>query len=288
MIKVYITCCWEDDLSLFETVKKNAFGKTTWKNLEFTTGPDFDRAVILNCRNARSHHITPDKAVAFRMEPPGSPGYLTECDSDIMPGFIHWPFWHKYPPEQLKKVYEPGLIKKKKLFSTVTSDLAYMEGHMERLIFIHHLDKSITGEFDVWGRKTFNNFFANISSYRGELINKYDGLIDYAYHLVVENSFIPDYFTEKIYDPILAECFCFYAGCSNIEEYIDPRAYCKIDLDDKEEAKETVVRAIRDNYRKKNLRYIKQQKQRLLTDLNPLNLIWLALNERDYLKEIKL
>jgi hypothetical protein len=113
-------------------------------------------------------------------------------------------------------------------------------------------------------------------------------MLDYAYHLSIENSFMNDYFTEKISDPILSECLCFYAGCSNIEEYIDSRAFCKIDLTNKGEAKETIIRAIQDNHRKKKLKYIKQQKKRLLTDLNPLNLMWLAVNERDYVKEIKL
>ncbi len=288
MIKVYVTCYWEDDQSLFNTIKKYAFGKTSWKNLEFTTEPGFDKAVILNHCNSHSLHFSPKNAVSFRLEPPGSSNYLKKCDSYIMPGFMHWPLWHNCSTEQLNKFYEPGQIKKSQLFSTVTSDLAYMEGHLERLTFIHFLDRSITGGFDVWGRKTANGFFQNISAYRGELFNKYDGLFDYAYHLSVENSFLPDYFTEKITDPILAECMCFYAGCSNIEEYIDQRAYCKIDLTHIEGAKETIIRAIRDDYRKKNLKYIKQQKRRLLEDLNPLNLIWLAVNERDYLKEIKL
>lgn len=287
-MKVYVTGYWEDDQSLLSTIKKYAFGKTTWKNLEFTTEPGFDKAVVLNHCNSSSLHFSPDKAVYFRLEPPGSSNYLRSSGSNIVPGFMHWPLLHKFPADNLYKIYEIGHIKKTRLFSTVTSDLGYMDGHVERLIMIHFLDKSISGGFDVWGRKTTSRYFDTINAYRGELYNKYEGMLAYAYHFSVENSFMNDYFTEKISDPILAECLCFYAGCSNIEEYIDSRAFCKIDLTNKGEAMETIIKSIRDNQRKHKLKYIQQQKKRLLTDLNPLNLIWLAVNERDYVKEIKL
>lgn len=287
-MKIYVTGYWEDDWSLLQTIKKYAFGKTTWKNLEFTIEPGFDKAVVLNHCNPKSMHFPPEKAVYFRLEPPGSSNYLNSSESRILPGFMHWPLWHKFSMKELYKVYEPANIKKSLLFSTVTSDLAYMDGHIERLALIYLLDQSISQGFDVWGRKTTDRYFKIIQAYRGDLKNKYEGLLSYSYHLAVENSFLDDYFTEKISDPILAECLCFYAGCNNIEEYIDPRAYCKINLLNKEEAVETIIKAIQDDLWNKQLKYIKQQKKRLLTDLNPLNLIWLAVNEHDYINEIKL
>ncbi len=288
MVKVYVTGYWEDDQSLYETIKKFAHGKTTWKNLEFTIKPDFDKAVILNHCNSGSLQFLPESAIVFRLEPPGSSNYLINSENRIVPGFMQWPLLHKFPVEKLSKIYQIGQIRKTRVFSTVTSDEVYMDGHIERLKLIHSLDQSIAGGFDVWGRKSNNQFFKGISAYRGELYNKYDGLLNYSYHLSVENSFIIDYFTEKITDPILAECMCFYAGCKNIEEYVDLRAFCVINLANKDEAKETIIRSIRDNSRKKCLKYIKEQKKRFLTDLNPLNLIWLAVNEKDYIKEIKL
>lgn len=287
-MKVYVTGYWEDDQSLLNTIKKFGFGKTKWKNLEFTTEPGFDKAVVLNHCNANSLSFATEQAVTFRLEPPGSSNYLHQTEGYIVPGYMHWPLWHKFTARELFKVSQHEIIDKTRLFSTVTSDLSYMEGHIERLILIHFLDQCILEGFDVWGRNTSNSYFEKIRSYRGELHNKYDGLFDYLYHLSVENSFVDNYFTEKITDAILAECLCFYAGCSNIEEYIDPRALCKIDIWNKEAAKETIIRAIRDDSHKKSIKHIKLQKQRLLTELNPLNLIWLAVNEYDYANKIKL
>ncbi|WP_343538727.1 glycosyltransferase family 10 [Sphingobacterium thalpophilum] len=288
MMKVYVTCHWDTDQALLETIKKFGFGKTTWKNLEFTVEPRFDRVVVLNHPNPKSLNFSSEKAICFRLEPPNSHNYVRQSEDFIIPGYMHWPLWHKLPDQDLSKVYRTDLIQKKHLFSTVTSDLAYMDGHIERLLFIHFLDQYIVEGFDVWGRNTSSGYFNNIKSYRGELDNKYDGLMEYSYNLAVENSFIEDYFTEKITDSILSECLCFYAGCTNIEEYIDSRAYCKIDLRDKEAAKEKIIRVIRDRTYEKNIKYIKLQKQRLLTELNPLNLMWIALNEYDYLNKIRL
>jgi hypothetical protein len=287
-MKVYVTCFWEDDQSLFQTIKKYAFGKTTWKNLEFTTEAGFDRAVILNYHNANSLSFSPGKAIVFRLEPPGSSNYLHESESFIVPGYMHWPFLHKFPDEKLQQIFWVNQIKKKQLLSTVTSDLTYMDGHIERLTFIHFLDQHILEGFDVWGRNTSDKYFQRIGAYRGELKDKFDGLLDYEYHLAIENSFLKDYYTEKIADPILAECLCFYAGCSNLEEYIDERAFYRLDLSNKKQAKDSIIKAIHDGTRKKRLKYIRQQKKRLLTDLNPLNLMWLALNGYDYETKMKL
>lgn len=288
MIKVYITAYWEDDISLFDTIKKLAFGKTTWKNLEFTTDNKFDKVVILNGANALSHTFPKEKAIVFRLEPPDSPNYLKSSESFVAPGYMHWPMLNRYPTHKMNDIYGVGRVKKSRLFSTVTSDLIYMDGHVERLKLIHFLDQKVSAGFDIWGRRTSDRFFSKITAYRGELENKFDGLLSYDYHLSVENSFIMDYFTEKITDAILAECYCFYSGCTNIFDYIDSRAFCSIDLNNIESASDMVIKYIHDNNRKANLKYIKQQKLRILTELNPLNLIWLILNERDYCREIKL
>ena len=51
--------------------------------------------------------------------------------------------------------------------------------------------------------------------------DKWDTLRDYKYHIVIENSSFDDYWTEKLADNYLAECFPFYHGCKNINKYFD-------------------------------------------------------------------
>ncbi|RZJ99295.1 MAG: hypothetical protein EOO43_26985 [Flavobacterium sp.] len=285
-MKIYVTSYWTDDFSLYQSIKRLGFGEARWKNLEFTIDRDFDRVIVLNGTNMHSHPFRPNKAIYFRLEPPDSSNYLKDASEITIPGFIHWPFWEKIPKDQMLDIQSMNSPQKTELLSTVTSDLAYMEGHFQRLMLIHLLDQKFVKNFDVWGRNTGSNFFPNIKSYKGELVNKYDGLLKYAYHLSVENSFIPDYFTEKITDAILSECLCFYAGCTNIEEYIDERAFVKIDILDKEDCAEVIITTIRNELWQKNLPFIKQQKRRFMNELNPLNLFWMVANEYDY--EIKL
>ena len=49
--------------------------------------------------------------------------------------------------------------------------------------------------------------------------DKFDALIGYKYHLALENSVIPDYWTEKLADSLLAWCKPIYYGCPNINDY---------------------------------------------------------------------
>jgi GR25 family glycosyltransferase involved in LPS biosynthesis len=48
-------------------------------------------------------------------------------------------------------------------------------------------------------------------------------MFPYYYHLVIENSIYPGYFTEKLVDSVLAGCITFYYGCPDIYKYLDSR-----------------------------------------------------------------
>lgn len=57
---------------------------------------------------------------------------------------------------------------------------------------------------------------------------KWSGLAQYRYSLAVENSQIPNYFTEKITDCFLAFTKPIYWGCPNISEYFPPESYAVV------------------------------------------------------------
>ena len=94
------------------------------------------------------------------------------------------------------------------------------------------------------------------------------GLTDYKYHLCCENSFEKGYFTEKIADPILCECLPFYDGCTNINGAIDSRAYIKININNMKETYNIIKTAIKNNEWEKRIKYIREAKYKLLTELN--------------------
>ena len=51
------------------------------------------------------------------------------------------------------------------------------------------------------------------------IADKWDALAAYHYHLVLENSCVPDYWTEKLRMPFLAWCVPLVWGCPNLADY---------------------------------------------------------------------
>jgi len=194
------------------------------------------------------------------------------------------PFW----PADIRGAAKHGgnghRIQKTRLFSCITSDLNFMEGHFYRLRMVDILDKSIEEGLDIWGKPYGNNFFDRLTKYKGYLAQKYDGLWDYKYHFISENSFEKGYFTEKIVDPLVTETLCFYDGCQDLERFIDEKAFVRVNVKEPMAAAEKMISLIQNNEYAKRIKYIRQQKKRFLTDLNPLNMIWLAVNEKDVLQ----
>jgi hypothetical protein len=288
-IKVYATCFWEDDESLLNNmIKQLGFGKTDWKNIEFTLRNDFDRVIIMTAPHINCKNYQDNQAITFLTEPPVSTAIVPHNTSVVLPIYLQVPGWNKIRKTKKSKILQISPLRKPNLLSSVTSDLYDLEGHQLRLDLIYQLDQVIAEGFDLWGRNDYNNFFPAIKAYKGPIADKYDALWKYNYHIACENSFLPNYYTEKIYDPIIAQCLCFYDGCSNLEEFIDERAFIRIDAHSPSKAIETIIRSIENNVVKDRMKFIFKQKERLLYDLNPLNLIWMAVNDMDIFKIIKL
>lgn len=285
-IRVYATCFWQSDDLLYNDLTLYGFGKAEWKNIEFVTDNSFDIAVILTSPHENHRSFVPEKAVTFFTEPPASPHHKNTT-KNVCPMYLPlpWCFHSQHKEEVLSTSHN---IKKSKFLSAVTSELCWLEGHQKRLGFLFHLDAIFTQGLDIFGRKQTGQIFSQFKNYRSELTDKYDGLIPYRYHFACENSFIPDYFTEKILDPILAECLCFYDGCTNIAAYLDHRAFIKIDVTNIQNSIDTIIRSIKNKEYFKRREFIVKEKRRILTELNPLNIIWATLNDKDLSKQFKL
>ncbi|MEI2271715.1 glycosyltransferase family 10 [Sphingobacterium sp. ML3W] len=276
----------DDDL-LTRFTNRYLSGGKTWKDLEFVSDESYDRLVILTYphKDTLEKGYEKNKALTFMTEPTLSyyaKSHPTEVKMKI---HLHLPFFPKNFSlyREIGEKVDIDIIeqKKDKLLSVVVSELSGLPGHRTRLEFVHVMDQLIADGLDIYGRPFNGNYFSLLANYRGFLPDKYDGLWQYLYHLACENSFENGYFTEKLIDPIVTETLCFYDGCPNIEEFVDPRAYVKINIHNIEEALGTIVKTINDQEWKKRYPFIARQKTRFLTDLHPLNLIWMAVHDRD-------
>jgi hypothetical protein len=81
-----------------------------------------------------------------------------------------------------------------------------------------------------------------------------------------ENNVEANFITEKLWEPILCEALCFYWGCPNVAEHVDPMAYVQLNMDDFEASYNIMNAAIETNLWQERLPYIKKAKQRILDE----------------------
>ena len=105
------------------------------------------------------------------------------------------------------------------LLSVIVSSKARTPLQEQRLRFVDYLEKKMT-HVDVWGEG------------RRFAADKADVLGASRYHLAIENSQHPGYWTEKLSDPILMSNFVFYHGDPDVGATFDTTAIEKIDCRD--------------------------------------------------------
>lgn len=202
---------------------------------------DVDYYVIINKPLPNEYYI-PEKTIVFRMEP----DTIEPCShwNDFCGGvenhkkFMYFCDLTKYMNNNewhLQLTYNELLNTKINKVegdsvSAIVSGLYQMKGHKLRVDFLKYIEnrEKCDLKLHIYGHTNAHNF----RNYKNPLPphNKIDGLLGYKYHLAVENNSMDNYYTEKIIDGILSECFVFYWGCKNIQTFINPECYMVLPL----------------------------------------------------------
>jgi len=264
MIKLKLHAEWMDEKSIREVYNKYTKGNYTWNNLYLTLDDDYDYLVVMNYPKC---NFDPRKTVLFIHEP-----------ANIRQT---WPQWYINPnSNSYLKIYPMPMVwyehylkdynflqnnspEKTKDMSAIVSGMqkAHFEGGVQRYNFLPYLDKLTN--CDIFGKGQYG---FNLKNYKGSVKGKEEALLPYKYTFAGENSYERHYRTEKIIDPIISECLCFYSGCPNIDDYIDPRALIKVDLSKPDEAIKLIQKAILDNEWEKRIQYIREEKYKILNE----------------------
>jgi hypothetical protein len=145
---------------------------------------------------------------------------------------------------------------KTKELCIIASDATWLNGHKNRYAFVNKMIGHFKNRIDVYGRG-FNSFEC-----------KYEILKNYKYSICIENSCIPNYFTEKINECYLAETMPIYYGCPNICEYYDSDSYISINIGDYLSSIDTIENAIANKRWEKNIEKIRLMKIRYLNEFH--------------------
>ena len=281
--KVYPSCNWQHSKDLY-----NAWIKFQPENLkgivDFTLNKEeADYYMVINSSNEQ---LEPNKILYFAMEPcmdksPQFSQYINLLKSNAQ----HVPFigehqlsinnveWHLSTP--LEEFKTKNIAKQyDKVLSVVVSEKNFDEGHILRLNFVRKLDNlskegKLPFELHIYGTKK------NFHNYKGTLppSKKDDGIFPYKYHFNAENNSIYNYVTEKFTDAILGECFLFYWGCPNIEDYYqtsEKNYYCRLSLkeSDFENDLNKIIEAMNKDEWKNQLDKIRSTKLSVLNNFN--------------------
>ena len=273
MIRVKLHTNWCDDIQIREEFNKSSIhANYKWDQIELVLGDTYDYFVILN--RPRYNTFDPKKTIIFQCETKStrdSWGYWGNPDKKHF-FFVHsTEEYNNFDKWYLNMNYQQLLKSptKDKVLSGILSSNYFLPGHQQRLNFaFNHLSK--LDYYHQCGRGFGDN---QGTFFKGELKNKEDGLLSYKYTFNAENNREMNYFTEKFIDGLLCETLLFYDGCPNVDKFFDPYCYIKVDMTKPEEALNIIKSSIENNEWEKRIDCIREQKRKLMNELNPLNVI---------------
>lgn len=223
-------------------IKTNSDADIVWDCV--IVSQNVPKPIKIRCKEGNLLYISGEPPLMY----PCPHSFTEQFDTVIMPhrkvkhknkilhhGFLSWTLGrgfksktHRYNYYDLQNL-QPN---KTKLFSIVSSNQTMMPGHNKRVSIIQKLQQDYPGVVDVYGRGyKFIDF-------------KADALLPYMFHICMENSSIPDYWTEKISDPIIAQCVPIYSGCSNLSDYLGEEGYYQFDINDYESLKRIIEKVL--------------------------------------------
>ena len=284
-IRIKMLCNWCSSEQLckeWSNMCKNKYD-FSWNNLEITwTNDNIDYYVIINKPLNENEFYIPEKTILLQMEP-------WVYDKSKNWGVKTWVKWSN-PDEtkflkvlgrktqeynnvfwQLEKNYNELInlsydFKLDKV-SSICSNKYFDEGHKHRIDFLKFLEDKNDIDINIFSQNNLHDFKNYQNKSIIPYINKSDGYIPYKYYFMVENNYENNFITEKLWEPILCECLCFYYGCPNVLDYINENAFVLLDIYDFEKSYQIIKKAIEEDWWSKRINEIRKQKEKLLNEM---------------------
>lgn len=157
---------------------------------------------------------------------------------------------------------------KEKFISVICSKKSSMPGHKKRKLFIERLmAHPISAHIDFFGGGI------------APVDDKWDAIVPYKYHLILENSIVPDYWSEKLADAFLGFAYPVYYGCPNIHEYFSKDSIQVIDIEDFDRTVALLEQLLSSPPSKKQISALQKARQQVLDDYNIFQLVADICNE---------
>jgi hypothetical protein len=167
--------------------------------------------------------------------------------------------YHANHPSQARLDYDrlkAATFDKPKLISVISSARRGTSGHALRYDFVQRLRDRMGDRLDIFG--------AGIR----DIEDKWDGIAPYKYHIGIENSVVPDYWTEKLGDAFLGGAFPIYHGCPNIHDYFSKQAMRQINISNPDKAIDDIEALLASGAYERSIDSINEARRLVLDEYN--------------------
>lgn len=200
----------------------------------------------IKCRKGNVVFFAPEPPFMFPMQM----SFLSQFDHIIScnPGNIHsqnhliqqclnWHYAisHKdgYAKYDFESYCKLAPVKTKNI-SLIMSSKKMMPGHNRRMKIYERLRSDFGDSIDYFGHGI------------NPVVYKEEGIAPYRFHICMENSSIPDYWTEKISDSFIGKAIPIYSGCTNLSKYFGDTGYFQFDIDNYNSLKSIILEILKD------------------------------------------
>jgi len=270
-------------------LRQTANGLGIWKDCQFFINQPIERCdwwIVCHYSGIRITESTicdPNHIVFISMEPTDSwiPdaffkqfNQLVLCDRSISHPNIHYKngltWWiginvrnengHHFSSDftlnydSLKLLLPPP---KQNRISIVCSNKQAFPGHKKRIAFIEKLrTHPICSRIDFFGE-----------GYK-TIPDKWDVIAPYKYHLVLENSVLENYWTEKLADAFLGFAYPIYYGCPNISDFFGTKSFSVIDIENFDQTVSVLENILSEDKYSDHVAAIIEARNKVLDDYN--------------------
>jgi Glycosyltransferase family 10 (fucosyltransferase) C-term len=152
-------------------------------------------------------------------------------------------------------------LEKTAALSVICSTSSRLPGHRLRRDFVAKLQWRLGDRVDVFGRGV------------RPIPDKADAILPYRYHIALENSRLPNYWTEKLSDSYLGWAFPIYWGCENIGDYFSGDSLLQIDIARPAEAIDLIESAMNQELRPARMAGLAAARELVLDRYNTFDVI---------------
>jgi GT2 family glycosyltransferase len=261
---------WASSGELVAAFERQSKESGRWDEIALTTDDDADYFALFNRPGFHGDRFIAARTIVFPMEPPHAVAGWGEWATPDPRGFVQVRGHDRFPNcgewhlgRSWSELRDTTATKSRDL-SAVVSSKAHDPGQALRIAFLQWLEDNGT-TLDIVGDDNVHGFRRHLGSLPPR--DKSGGLLPYRYTIAVENSHHANYYTEKVLDALLAECLPFYWGCPNLEDYIDPRAFIRLPLEDLAASRRIIEDAIANDEWSRRIDVIRHEKRRILDEL---------------------